>query len=109
MARQPVTPRRAAEPSAGRKTPWPLFIALLGLIVIAAGALTLARPRGQTAAPGAAPGGSQVAQLAVDQEQIDFGNVQVGKVVKATFVLKNDGRAPLQILNQPQVRVVEGC
>jgi len=47
--------------------------------------------------------------LTVDRELIDFGEVPVEKVVKATFLLQNTGGDTLRIISQPQVRVVEGC
>ena len=47
--------------------------------------------------------------LAVDQEQIDFGDVKLGEWVEASFVLTNVGDQPLRFLDKPYIEVLEGC
>jgi hypothetical protein len=48
-------------------------------------------------------------RLQVDQELIDFGEVPVGKMVKASFVLSNVGDQALTISPPPVPEVLEGC
>ena len=48
-------------------------------------------------------------RLKVDREQIDLGNIQLGRTVEASFVLTNVGDQPLQIAEAPFIEVVEGC
>jgi hypothetical protein len=48
-------------------------------------------------------------QLVVDQEQIDFGDVQFGQPVTATFTLTNQGSAPLRFSAEPWIEIREGC
>lgn len=48
-------------------------------------------------------------RLAVDKEEIDFGRVRVGRVVKVAFRLSNVGDQPLHILGKPLVEVAKGC
>jgi hypothetical protein len=87
------------------RTPWLLYVGVAALVLIIVGVALLWRQPTQTGSPKQVSG----PRLAVDQEKIDFGQVPVEKLVKATFQVKNVGDAPLQILNQPQVRVVQGC
>jgi hypothetical protein len=47
--------------------------------------------------------------LVVDQTQLDFGIHHWGTPVTAVFHVRNTGDQTLQLLNQPQVRVVTGC
>lgn len=108
MAKQPITPRKTAAPPAPKRTPWPLFVGAAALVLIIFGVAVLFRPGGGTASP-SSPQGAVGPELTVDRELIDFGEVPVEKIVKATFLLQNTGGEPLNILNQPQVRVVEGC
>lgn len=108
MAKQPITPRKTAAAPAPRRTPWPLFVGAAALVLIIFGVVVLMRPEGETASP-SSPQTAGVPQLTVDRELIDFGEVPVEKVVKVTFLLQNTGGETLNILNQPQVRVVEGC
>jgi hypothetical protein len=98
-------------PKSQKRTPWPLLIGASALVLILAGALLWLRPARPTGAGNAA--GAPVAgngpQLAVDQQKLDFGDVAFEKPVVATFRLTNNGDAPLQILGEPVVAVVEGC
>lgn len=48
-------------------------------------------------------------RLKVDHGAIDFGDVRLGQVVEAAFVLTNVGDQPLQLTKAPYVEVVEGC
>jgi hypothetical protein len=48
-------------------------------------------------------------RLQVDRDLIDFGQVPVGKMVKASFVLGNSGDQALTISHPPVPRVLEGC
>jgi hypothetical protein len=92
-------------PPTPKRTPWLLYVGVAALALIIVGVVLLWRQPAQTGSPEQASG----PRLALNQEKIDFGQVPVEKVVKATFQVKNVGDAPLQILNQPQVRVVQGC
>jgi hypothetical protein len=86
----------------------PLYLAGGALLVIIIGVLlwsNLGR-----ASSGGSP--TQVAggpKVAVDREQIDFGNVPLDKPVKAIFKLSNVGDQTLQILGQPVIEVKQGC
>ncbi len=108
MAKQPITPRKTAAAPAPKRATWPLFVGAAALVLVIFGVVVLTRPAGGTASP-SSPQGAVGPELTVDRELIDFGEVPVEKVVKATFLLQNTGGEPLNILNQPQVRVVEGC
>jgi len=76
-----------------------LALALIGLVLAL-------RPPGAVTNPTQSDTGPR---LAVDQPMIDFGQVQVGKMVQASFVLSNSGDQPLQVLGEPSVEVREGC
>jgi hypothetical protein len=97
--------RSTNQPAPPERTPWLLYVGVAALVLIIVGVMLLWRQPARTGGPAQASG----PRLAVDQEKIDFGQVPVEKMVKATFQVKNIGDAPLQILNQPQVRVVQGC
>ena len=47
--------------------------------------------------------------LQVDQTNIDFGDVPVNQMVKASFKLSNTGDGTLNIVAPPVPEVVEGC
>ena len=96
MTRKQPAPRRQALPPV-------LLLALGALGLIIAGVLIFARQPQAESSTGAG------ARVAVQPEQIDFGRVPVEQPVTARFVVSNTGDEPLQILGQPQVRLVEGC
>jgi hypothetical protein len=47
--------------------------------------------------------------LKVDKEQVDLGDVRLGKTVEVTFQLTNVGDQALRFNEQPYIEVVEGC
>lgn len=47
--------------------------------------------------------------LKVDQDQMDFGDVKLGKTVTAAFTLSNVGDKTLRITDKPYIQVLEGC
>lgn len=49
------------------------------------------------------------ASLRVDTDTVDFGQVQYSKPVEAVFTITNVGDAPLVLLRDPTVELVEGC
>ena len=93
-------------PAGGRRIPAVLWVAVAGLLLLVGGLAVLLRPPAQTAKAPQFTGGPK---LAVDQEQINFGTVPLGKPVKATFKLTNVGDQPLQIEGAPQIEVKQGC
>lgn len=48
-------------------------------------------------------------RVAVAQEVFDYGDVRFNTPVETVFRVRNVGDAPLEILGEPQVRLVEGC
>lgn len=79
--------------------PW-LIVALGGALVLAA-ALLFANRSGGT--------GGGTPSIAVDQQKIDFGDVNFG--VEKTFAVKvtNTGDGALRFKEDPYIEVVEGC
>jgi hypothetical protein len=49
--------------------------------------------------PGEAPATLEAARVAVEKQMIDLGEVTRGAEAKATFVLRNEGAAPVKILS----------
>ena len=91
----------APRPKAG--APILLLVAAGALVLVVVGALLA------SARPGAEPASGGVPQLAVEPEKFDFGDVAMEQPVTARFVVRNDGDGDLQILGQPQVRLLDGC
>lgn len=86
--------------------PLPLILVSLGgLLIIIVIVFAL---RGSSK-PSIEPQVSGAPALAVDQEQIDFGDVKLGEWVEASFLLTNVGDQPLRILEKPYIEVMEGC
>lgn len=95
----------------GRKSkrtqyPW-LFPLIVGMVLIGLAFLVL---RGKPAAqPLAAIEVQGAASLKVDQEQVDLGDVKLGRTVQVSFRLTNVGDQPLRFSEQPYIDVVKGC
>lgn len=50
-----------------------------------------------------------VPRVEVPEDFVDYGDVELGTTVTATFDVRNIGDQPLVILGEPQVELVEGC
>ena len=101
-----ANPPRSAAPPAGKRS-WLVWagLAVVGLLAIVA---VLTWQNGRSAAPDTASGGG-TPNLQVDQTSIDFGDVPVNQMVKASFKLSNTGDGALTIVAPPVPEVVEGC
>jgi hypothetical protein len=86
----------------------PLLIVLGGFLLLAAGLFALWKV-GQPAAVTVPVEVKGQPSLKVDQDQLDFGDVKLGKTVTASFTLSNIGDKPLRILKEPSIQVLEGC
>ncbi len=77
--------------------PW-LFVALGGVLLIVAAFLFANQS-----------GGGGTPSLAVDQKQIDYGDVKLN--TEKTFAIKvtNTGDGTLRFKEQPYIEVLEGC
>jgi hypothetical protein len=105
-----TAPRKAAsQPRPRQRALWPLYLMVIAVALIAAGAFALSRQPPAARPRGVGAEAVSGAQLAVDRDKIDFGDVKVNKMVEAGFVVSNRGTEPLQILGQPKVRLAQGC
>lgn len=99
--------KQAPKPARKGGMPALLFAVVAAFALMITGAIVLARPGQGAGAAIVTTGGGP--KLTVDRDKLDFGKVKMNAPVTAAFKLKNEGSAPLQILGEPQVRVVEGC
>lgn len=94
--------RKVASPGK-QPTRLPLLLALVGLLLVAAGMFALRRDE---AVPVDEPGDPR---LVVDRQSIDFGDVRLGEWVTASFTLSNVGTSPVRFSQTPFIEVVAGC
>ncbi len=78
--------------------PW-LFVALGG-VLIAAAIFLFANQNGT---------GGGTPAIAVDQQQIDFGNQHFGTNLTFAIKVTNSGDGTLRFKEQPFIEVLEGC
>jgi len=98
--------KRFGHKSKSTQYPW-LFPLIVGMALVGLAFLVL---RGKPVAqPLAAVEVHGAARLKVDQEQIDMGDVKLGRMVEASFLLTNVGDQPLRFTKPPYIEVVEGC
>jgi len=83
----------------------PILIVLGGLLLVALAFLALR----DKPAPGAAIEVTGAPSLKVDKEEVDLGDVKLGKTVEVSFQLTNVGDETLQFDKEPYIEVVEGC
>jgi hypothetical protein len=83
-----------------------LVLALGGVFLVSAAFLLFPKPK---SVPNPASNEAGLPRLAVDREQIDFGDVPVGQVVTASFELTNTGDSTLRFTEDPTVQLKAGC
>lgn len=84
------------------KPSWWLWAVAAGVFLIIAGlsyVLIIGTNTPETGTP----------KLVVDRTEVDEGYQKLGATVRTAFKLRNEGNATLRVLDQPQVKVVEGC
>jgi cell division septal protein FtsQ len=84
-----------------------LFLLLGGIVLVGLAFLFISRrPASQ---PLAAIEVQGAPSLKVNQEQVDLGNVELGRTVQVSFRLTNVGDQPLRFSELPYIEVVDGC
>jgi hypothetical protein len=84
-----------------------LFILLGGVVLVGLAFIFLrGRPASQSLASIEVHGAPS---LKVDQEQVDLGDVKLGRTVQVAFRLTNVGDQPLLFQEQPYIELVQGC
>jgi hypothetical protein len=93
-----------------RRTPafWLMIAGVILLLGVVVFAIVSART-GQPKPSGTAGSNGGTPKLAVDKEQIDFGDVAMNKPVTATFKITNEGTGTLVFSAAPYIEVKEGC
>ena len=90
-----------------QKNRWmPALFGLGGLALLVVAVLALKGGSGGTKAAIEVNGAPAVK---VDKEQVDLGDVKLGKTVEVTFKVTNVGDQTLRFNEQPYIEVVEGC
>ena len=83
----------------------PVLAVLGGIVLIGLAIFALRKP----AAPKAQIEVKGAPSLKADKDNIDLGEVKLGKTVEVSFQLTNVGDQTLRFSEQPYVEVVEGC
>jgi hypothetical protein len=81
---------------------WLWAIAAVALVLVAGSLVVLLTSPGATSETGSP-------KVVVEQPVIDEGYQKLNDPIRTSFTLHNEGDAPLQILDEPLVELVEGC
>lgn len=93
-----------------RQSPW-LWLAAGGaalLVIISLGLVWTSSNAGEVTLE-ITPQVSGAPRLEVDQDVVDEGYIKLNTPIRTTFRLRNVGDQPLHILDEPAVKLVEGC
>ena len=107
MSKKGQKPRRHRRPAAPAWV-WPIggILLLIAAILYARSDVGPLRGAGTTPAAGEVSGR---AAIWVDQERIDYGDVQFNVVKRFVITVTNVGDEPLQFSQEPYIEIVEGC
>jgi len=93
--------QRKTTPPAAAQRPWWLWAVAAAAVILVVGGLTVLLTANNS--------GSGVPKVAVDRTEIDEGYQKLNSTIRTSFKLRNEGDGPLQILGEPEVKLVEGC
>jgi len=88
--------------------PTPMLVVLAGMVLVA-GALFAVWKMGQSSTPQVSVEVNGSPSLKVDKNEVDLGDVPLGKTVTVSFQLANVGDKTLNFSEKPYVEVKEGC
>ncbi len=91
-----------------QKLPGWLWVVLGGLL-LAGGAFLIALASRSGQAASFKPETTGSARVSVSQDQIDYGEVKLGRTINTVFDVRNVGDQDLVIQGEPRVELVEGC
>lgn len=100
MSKKGLNKRSTGQPVTQRS--WLLWVVVAGVFLIIGGLsyiLIIGPNTLETGTP----------KLVVDRTEVDEGYQNLGATVRTTFKLRNEGDATLRVVDQPQVKAVEGC
>jgi hypothetical protein len=101
LSRKKQKPIKAAQPTPQR--PWWLWAAVVVAVFLVVGGLTVMLTSTSTSPESGAP------KVVVDRTEIDEGYQKLNSTIRTSFTLRNEGTSALQILGEPEVKLVEGC
>jgi hypothetical protein len=99
--------KRGYRPTRQRQLPWQ-WLAIGGALVLILGGLGIAW-MSPNARPAETPVVNGSPRLVVDRTLVDEGHVKLDSPIRSQFSLSNVGDQLLQVLEEPQVELVEGC
>ena len=94
--------QKTVTPPAAQRPWWLWAVVAVGVLAVVGGLSLLLTANNSVPEDG-------TPQIVVDQTVIDEGYQKLNNTVRTSFTLRNEGDAPLQILGEPQVELVEGC
>ncbi len=81
----------------------------LSLAVLVIGGVVVFLASQADASPKVAIDTAGAPKIKTDKDQVDLGDVTLGRQVEVSFQVENSGDQPLRITEAPYVEVVEGC
>ncbi|MCB9108516.1 MAG: hypothetical protein H6633_30355 [Anaerolineales bacterium] len=95
--------RRNTAPPPSPQRPWWIWVVAAAGVIALVGGLAFLLSSNRSGLEEGTP------QIVVDSTTIDEGYQKLDTPVRTSFTLRNEGDAPLRILGEPQVELVEGC
>ncbi len=84
------------------RAPWPIILAVAGVVLVVAAFFFANRSSGSAASSG-------TPQITVDQQKIDYGYVKFGNNESFRIKVTNTGDGVLRFKEKPYIEVLEGC
>lgn len=89
-----------------QQIPWPLLLLVGGGLLLVVGAIFAFNRPSHPKAPIEVKGAPS---LKVDRQEVNLGDVKLGRTVEVSFQLTNVGDQTLRFAEAPYIEIMEGC
>ena len=86
-----------------------LLGATVGVLVLVAAVMLINQQQQSSPPPDYVPDVTGAPRVAVAEDVVDYGDVQLNSTIETVFRVENVGDQPLHIQGEPQVELIEGC
>ena len=86
-----------------------LLGAIVGALVLVAAVMLINQQQQNSPPAGYVPEVTGAPRVAVAEDLVDYGDVQLNSTVETVFHVQNVGDQPLHVQGEPQVELIEGC
>lgn len=109
MSNRKIHKTKKQSPPVVDRTALILLGAIVGALILVAAIMLINQQQQNSPPPDYVPEVTGAPRVAVAEDVVDYGDVQLNSTIETVFHVQNVGDEPLHIQGEPQVELIEGC